>query len=213
MRCHFFAGTSCRYTVKSRRRYTPMTAARAASAGARFTAPADHAHAPRPTRIAPPVPTYQSVTCGCRRGRIHPIHSFGAMERVARPTAAKATAPAAQTGLRTTTGCVPMPEDCRGPPSEPKSVQEPARRVALQRYLVEILVVRPEGNPKGEGHGRKSDVVRVSSAENLGGNHPKLRRSVEDATRGLADDGRQQDVSVGGDASYALRSHAGSLSR
>src|SRR5674476_614617 len=102
MRCHFFAGGSCRYTVKSRRTYTLMTAARTASAGARFTAPADHAHVPRPTRIAPPAPTYHSVTCGCRRGSIHPSHSFGAIESVARPTTAKAIAPAAQPGLRKT---------------------------------------------------------------------------------------------------------------
>src|SRR5450756_57169 len=112
MRCHFFAGGSCRYTVKSRRTYTLMTAARVASAGARFTAPADHAHAPRPTRIAPPAPTYQSVTCGCRRGRIHPSHSFGAMESVARPTTAKAIAPAAHTELRTTPGRVSIGRSC-----------------------------------------------------------------------------------------------------
>src|ERR1035437_100278 len=102
MRCHFFAGGSCRYTVKSRRTYTLMTAARTASAGARSAPPRDHAPPPRPTRIAPPAPTYQSVTCGCRRGRIHPSHSFGAMGSVARPTAAKVIAPAAQTGLRKT---------------------------------------------------------------------------------------------------------------
>src|SRR5450759_5479275 len=59
------------------------------------------------------------------------------MGSVARPTAAKAIAPAAQTGLRTTPGRVSMPEDCRG---------RPQVRFFAQRYLVEILVVRPEAN-------------------------------------------------------------------
>src|SRR5450830_1307031 len=57
------------------------------------------------------------------------------MGSVARPTAAKAIAPAAQTGLRTTPGRVSMPEDYRGRPHVHFSAH------VLKRFLLRSLVL------------------------------------------------------------------------